>query len=175
MTAAPTPASAACEARWQPLAAVAAWLVPGLGHALLGQRRRGLIIGLVVLGLWLAGLLVGGISIIDHRHSGDGERERLSFWFVGQAMLGPSVVVDMAHQYLKAQSFRRFGHAPDPGDEPRPVYTPALGRVAEIGILYTAMAGLLNLLAILDVAWRPALAREGHSKDDVHSIGAPTA
>lgn len=159
---------------WQPHLAVAAWLLPGLGHAMLGQRQRGLIIGLTIMGLWLAGLLIGGITVIDYQHSGDGQAPRLSFWFVGQAMLSPSVVVDLAHQRLRAVSMSRFGHEPTPTDAPRPLYTPALSRVAEIGTLYTALAGLLNLLAILDVAWRPTTAAAVQTPT-AETTGAPTA
>jgi hypothetical protein len=142
-------------ADWRPGPAFAAWLLPGLGHVLIGQPRRGLIIAAGVLGLWLAGLLIGGISVIDHKPMGDGMRQRFSLWFVGQAMLSPSVAVNIAHQHLKEVSVVRLGGTPQPEHQPRPIFTPALGRVAEIGTLYTALAGLLNLLAILDAGWGP--------------------
>lgn len=157
-----TSSRAAAAADWRPVPAVAAWLLPGLGHVLIGQTRRGLIIGSAILGLWLAGLLIGGISVIDHKPVGDGMRQRFSLWFLGQAMLSPSLAVNLAHQQLKQVSVARFDHTPQPDDQPRPVFTPALGRVAEIGTLYTALAGLLNLLAIMDVAWgRP---RHAHTR-----------
>lgn len=147
------PAPTAAGDDWRPAQAAAAWLLPGLGHVLIGQRTRGLIIGCTILGLWLAGLLIGGISVIDHKPTGDGGRQRFSLWFLGQAMLSPSLAVNVAHQQLKHVSMQRFDHPPQPEDQPRPIFTPALGRVAEIGTLYTALAGLLNLLAIMDVAW----------------------
>jgi len=40
------------------------------------------------------------------------------------------------------------------GDGDRPAYEPSFGHIKEQGVLYTALAGLLNLLAILDVAYR---------------------
>lgn len=158
------------SASWRPHALVAAWLVPGLGHVLVGQRRRGVVIGLTVLGLWLSGLLIGGISIIDHEQTGDGLAPRLSFWFVGQAMLSPSVAVDMVHQRLKATSLQRFGRPPHPEQQPRPLFTPAMGRAHEVGTLYTALAGLLNLLAMLDVARRP-----NWEDESAEAAYAPTA
>lgn len=137
--------------RWNFLAAIAAWAVPGLGHYLLGQPKRGVILLISIGLLWTAGLLVGGISVID--------RQDHPAWYLGQMLLAPSVAVNYVHQYL-----------PEPMPGPSPAYTPSIARVQEQGILYTALAGLLNLLAILDVLYRdpadprhrePALAFRG--------------
>lgn len=121
--------------RWNPVAAVAAWAVPGLGHVILGQRRRGAILGASIGLLWIIGLLIGGIGVID--------REDHPAWFLGQMLVGPSLAVDVYHQQLPP---------PLPGNNPP--YTPSLARVNEQGVLYTALAGLLNLLAVLDVLYR---------------------
>ena len=48
-------------------AAVLGWILPGLGHASLGDRRRGLLVGGGVLGLFLGGLLIGGLDVVDRR------------------------------------------------------------------------------------------------------------
>src|SRR5690606_2166780 len=57
-------------------------------------------------------------------------------------------------------------HPPLPPDHPehdpdyRPAYTPSFVKVNEVGTLYTTLAGMLNLLAILDVfALAPVAAR----------------
>jgi hypothetical protein len=119
-----------------------------MGHALIGERKRGMIIGITIGALWLAGLVIGGVSVIDRAENGA--------WFVGQVLAGPSIVVDYVVQvHLKPQA--RVAGASD-----RPPYEPSFGHVKEQGILYTALAGLLNLLAILDVAYRePHHAAEG--------------
>lgn len=138
-TAAKTPESQP----WHPVAAVAAWLVPGLGHVLIGQAARGAIIGATIAMLWLAGVLIGGISVLD--------RTAHPAWFLGQMLTAPSIVGNyVLQQHLKPRYI-------DPDDLPpgRTVnYQPSFGRVREQGILYTALAGLLNLLAILDVIYR---------------------
>lgn len=128
------------ESHWHIVPAVATWLVPGLGHYLLGQKARCLILAVSILGLWLAGLVIGGISVID--------REQHMAWFIGQVFVSPSIVVDGYHQYLRN---RQIG-GPMPDDDP--MYEPSYGRMHEQGTLYTALAGMLNILAIMDVIYR---------------------
>jgi len=139
---------APAQPRWHLAAAVAGWLIPGLGHLLLGQRRRGLIILGGILGLWTAGLLIGGISVIERRS----EAGEFRPWFLGQMIVAPSLAVDYLHHHLRTEHQRRFGTLPEPDQEALP-YIPAFGRAHELGTLYTALAGLLNLLAILHVAY----------------------
>ena len=139
----PTPST-----RWQPLAAVAAWVFPGLGHLLTGQITRGIVLMVAIGSLWTAGLLIGGISVIEHRSESGAFRP----WFLGQMLVAPTLPVDYLHLKLREAHVREFGHIPEP-DDPRIPYTPAFGRVHEQGTLYTALAGLLNLLAILHITY----------------------
>lgn len=136
--------------QWNPGPAFFGWLVPGLGHWVVGQRRRATIIGLSIALLWVLGLLVGGIGVIDHRQH--------RFWFLGQSLIAPSIGVNYATQKIKTTQ-----SIPTPaGDEP--VYQPSFSRIHEQGVLFTALAGLLNLLAVIDVACRPqALARHART------------
>ena len=128
-------------AQWNPGPAFFGWLVPGLGHWVIGQRRRAVIIGLSIALLWVLGLLLGGIGVIDrHQHR---------FWFMGQVLVAPSIAVNWATQEAKsAQSQRGRG-------DTEPIYQPSFSRIHEQGVLFTALAGLLNLLAVIDVACRP--------------------
>lgn len=125
--------------RWNIAPAIGAWLLPGLGHMLLGERQRGMILMATIGVLWLTGFLIGGISVFDRRDH--------PAWFIGQSLLAPSVA---AHVRFNAISGGRSMPLPDRN----PSYEPAFGRVGEQAILYTALAGLLNLLAILDVVYR---------------------
>ena len=124
---------------WNLTAAVAGWLLPGLGHFLLGERKRAWILGCTIIIIWLGGLLISGISVID--------RVNHSAWFFGQMLMAPSVAVNFVHEYID----ENFAEAdqPEVGG-----YEPSFGHVYEQGMLYTLLAGLLNLLAILDVAYR---------------------
>lgn len=135
--------------RWHPVAALAAWLVPGAGHFLVGERRRGAILFVLLFTLWNTGLLIGGISVIDRRDN--------TAWFVPQSLIAPSLAVDMVHQKLRQQSPM---HTPNG----QPTYEPSFGRVNEQGILYTGLAGLLNLLAIIDVLYHDPTRRAGERR-----------
>ena len=126
---------------WNMTAAVAAWLLPGMGHYLIGERRRGSILAATVGTIWLAGLLIGGISVVDWRDH--------PAWFLGQMLMAPSVAANFAHQYLRDQNPN-----PVPNQRIAPRYEPSFGQVYEQGMLYTLLAGLMNLLAIMDVSYR---------------------
>ena len=52
--------AAAKAARWAPLIVVAAWIFPGLGHAILGRWGRALAFFVAVGGLAIAGYLMRG-------------------------------------------------------------------------------------------------------------------
>ncbi|MEM1212631.1 MAG: DUF6677 family protein [Planctomycetota bacterium] len=136
----PTAPAPAPQTGWSPAAALAAWALPGLGHFLLGYRAHALILATALTTLYTSGLLIGGIGVVnrqDHR------------WpFVGQAFLAPTFLVDLYRNRLDQ-------HAPavqDP-DQPPP-YTQPLGKPQTVGTLYTALAGMLNALVILDLLHR---------------------
>ena len=122
---------------------ISAWLLPGLGHILAGHSKRGLVLSFTILGLFFSGLLIGGIDAVDRRND--------TLWFaLGQVHIGPlAFVVSEYHIHLD-------DHTPNPNTtqpEPPP-YTPSLARVNEMGTLYCAVAGGLNILAILDLLGR---------------------
>ncbi len=168
--------------QWNPHAAVAGWLVPGLGHLILGQKRRGIVLCVAILALWLCGILIGGISVIDRHDRGEppdnnpGARSQ-SWWFYGQAMVAPSLLVDFLRSGMANSHAIKSGHPEDPNprglllplrandSDSAPPYEPSFGRVAEQGTLYTALAGMLNLLAIIGVLYCDPRARRREFPD----------
>lgn len=141
---APHPAPA-----WNIPAAIAAWVFPGLGHALSGDLKRGIILAIAIMTLWTGGLLIGGISVIESRSP----LGQFHPWFLGQALIAPSLIIEYNHDRYRAVT---GGKPPQPETETGEpaLYEPAYGRPHEMGTLFTALAGLLNLLAILDVLYR---------------------
>lgn len=110
------------------------WILPGLGHVSIGQKRRGFLIMGGILFLVLCGVLIGGIDAVDHNKDG--------LWFIAQVWCGPIVVgVDLLNQALIA---------PLPATEKTTLV--GLSHANEIGTLFIAMAGLMNFVVLLDVA-----------------------
>jgi hypothetical protein len=145
-----------------PLAGVLGALLPGAGHLYQGQFRRALLVGGGVLGLFFSGLLIGGIDAIDSRN------DRL--WFLGQMLVGPVAFgVDAVHQNVFKAIDPETGQrrSPVPGEVKdaqtgrwvpspagaQPPISKGMGKMNEIGTLYITVAGMLNLIVILDAAF----------------------
>jgi len=146
------------NAPW-PIVAIAGWLLPGSGYWLLGQRSRALATGITVIAIYLAGLLVGGVRVIEvpgydefgqHvnvRVAGGGptwilqvaplQEIKAKPWSIAQILAGPLGIVS-GYASVASADVAKVSHTP----------------VNEAGTLYTAVAGMLNLLAIIDAAHR---------------------
>ena len=124
-----------------PLVALAGWLVPGSGYWLIGQKTRAVVIGASVILLFLLGILIAGVAVVEAPSLGGGGsllgRILQKPWFLGQVMAGPIGVISA---WI--------------GDGVAGEYPAAKARLGEIGTLYTAVAGMLNLLAIIDASHR---------------------
>lgn len=153
----PAPATPAHD-RFEPVALVLAWLLPGAGHFYLGERSRAACIGAGILGLFFGGLLIGGIDVVDSKED--------TIWYAGQALVGPVALgVDYVHQnHFKVVDQGRLRTA-DPGEGrsvtgaaipasagQSPPNSKSLGRMNELGTLFATIAGMLNLIAIIDAA-----------------------
>jgi Family of unknown function (DUF6677) len=151
----PVSISTRSQAQFTPGAAILAWVWPGLGHISLGQRRRGFLVMFGVLFLFMGGVLIGGVDSVDRRD------DRL--WFLAQALCGPvALVVDYANQTLVKPLPPDWVDRYQQGD-PQVIARldrRSLGNVNEMGTLYSALAGLMNLVVILD-ALQPAHSRSG--------------
>ena len=133
-------ADANVDPQWHVGQAIAAWILPGLGHFLLGERRRALILMISIGLLWSSGLLIGGAGVCD--------RQVRPYWYAGQVLVAPTLVVDYFQQRSRGQS----GSSSARRATPR--HGTSYGHMNEQGVLYTALAGLLNLLAVIDVIYR---------------------
>lgn len=116
------------------IAAVLAWILPGLGHWWIGQRARGVILCIVTSITFWAGVAVGGVrTTVAPTENGA--------WIAAQLCIGPQALVALAwgNQYRQRPDEKAF-RAPWPA--------------SNISVVYAGIAGLLNLLIILDVVAR---------------------
>ena len=162
------------------LVAVVGWILPGAGYWLVGQRARAAVVGVTILLMFLFGILLAGIRVIDvpgyDRAGGQvridpqgrkvdslnpGSRYADSDWaitsrgFFGeiankpwyacQIINGPVCLIASTASIRAARAGVPMIH----------------GRLYEIGTLYTAVAGMLNLLVIIDSAYRAAHPENG--------------
>jgi len=138
--------SGSVRERFEPVAMVLAIILPGAGHVFLREGRRGLLVAFGVLGLYVGGVLIGGISVVDSREQ--------RIWYFGQLLAGPITLgVDSLHQGMKVETPPGSGVFAPPPPGGGASYEPSLGKMREIGTLYCAVAGMMNLIAILDVTF----------------------
>jgi hypothetical protein len=120
------------------LVALIGWLIPGFGYWLLGRRIRAVIVALCVVFVFAMGVLIGGVRVVDApTELGFGSLLQKP-WFIGQVLTGPVSIVAAVWA----------GHV----DESHTSHS----RSWELGTLYTAIAGMLNLLALIDATHRAA-------------------
>lgn len=141
------------------LAAFLAWLVPGAGHFYQGRTGKGILYAVCILGLYLMGMIMGEGKIVYWRWVNPlNNPEKFCLYYLGQFFVGlpslPALIQSILH-------YR--GHEPILGGfmaEPSQIALNAmqnrLGKLVEIGSIYTCVAGLLNILAIYDALEGPA-------------------
>ena len=114
-----------------------AWVVPGGGYWILGDRRRAAVVGLTIAATFVLGLYVGSIGVVDPVNA--------RYWYAAQIMTSP--VVFWVGRYASAGAYTVYG------------------RPYEIGQIYTSIAGLLNLLCIINALYI-AHVRGAHAQED---------
>lgn len=119
-----------------------AWLVPGAGHFAINERRRAGVIGVTVVLTFLMGLHVGSIGVIDPIGAKP--------WYAAQMMNSPAVYLVGKHVTAVRQQARLQAETRQRSTViPYSVY----GRPNEIGQIYTSIAGLLNLLCVVNAIY----------------------
>jgi hypothetical protein len=152
-----------------PIVAALGWLVPGLGYWLIGQRTRAMLAGVAIVILFGLGLLISGVRCVDVpgygpsgsliyvQQVGGGTKPLITNapfkavldkpWYIPQILAGPLTI---------GSSFWSLGVASARDASGDQAYPKATARMYDIGTLYTAIAGMLNLLVIIDAAHRAA-------------------
>lgn len=163
---------------FRPQFGILAFVFPGLGHAAQGQTRRGVLICIGVLGLFFGGLLIGGIDVVDRDEDrlwfmAQGMVGPLAFAvdYVHQnhfKVLGegdsargvPAGPRTALPGETRDPSLPFFGIAPpkeagvdSSGAQERPPNMKSLAKVNELGTLFCAVAGMMNLIVAIDAAF----------------------
>jgi len=107
------------------IVALMGWLIPGAGYFLLKEQKRAIIIFVTIILTFCLGIYVGSIGVVDPIGSKP--------WYYAQVLNTPAVMI--------------LGHITAGGSYP--VY----GRPNEVGQIYTSIAGLLNLLCIINAVY----------------------
>jgi hypothetical protein len=180
------------------VALVLAWLVPGLGHMLIGQKGRGLLFMLGIHALFAAGLLMGGIRVINPPDQ--------PIWTYTELLTGWPMLV--ARSVEKASRVELGDHSPQyptgsneyrgllqikfnqeappretlaqkqaraieyTKEHPNFAYDP---RIQDIGSVYCGIAGMLNLLVMADVFLRIIGAKRPQSETKTPAAPAPSS
>ena len=125
------------------LAAVLAWLIPGAGHLYAGHLIKGLGAVVLVLGLYVSGLVASRGDAVSLRAEVGHE-----YAFLAQVGAGLPTALGLAYSHGRLPKLQ----PPDlshPSLLEDPAYAARLGDV-DTGLLFTMIAGLLNLLLIHD-------------------------
>jgi hypothetical protein len=110
-----------------PLVVFSAWLVPGGGHFVLGRRTQAAVLFLTITATFFGGMCLADFSNVSP--------DRHGYYFIAHAMNGAETLVATlaTRDAVEDHVPRHFGMA-----------------TGEIGTLYTAVAALLNVIAMMD-------------------------
>jgi hypothetical protein len=130
------------------LAVVSAWLVPGLGHLLLGRVGRGLVFAAIVLGSFALGMAhEGRVALCDDR-----QPFLSALQVVANAGVGPADLFARIHVYgAPAYALQREHSDPTYDDRVRILRARTRSKLSIYGTAYLWTAGLMNLLLLFDV------------------------
>jgi hypothetical protein len=164
------------------LAALLAWILPGLGHLYQGRTTKGFVFLVCILSAWILGFALGGGHVV-YASWVPGDRRWHYFLQagVGAAALPALVQGNRMRQATGPRGYTARSYVPLWGGFMAPPHRRVLeseadevsawyarrGAGYEMGTWYTVIAGLLNILVIYDAYGGPlAVPISGRRKDD---------
>ena len=144
------------ELRNPVVAAILAWLWPGAGHMYQARYGKGLLFMICILSLWFFGLaLADGHSVYASNRT---IPRRLVFGCQLGVGLPAAPAVVQAALVSRGQPVKWNGFMAPPienGYDELSEWSFKYGALLDMGVLYTMIAGLLNVLAIFDAYGGP--------------------
>ena len=120
-----------------PISALLGWIVPGLGHIYLGHRGRGLVFLVTITATFWTGVAIGGVKATV-----DPQTRKL--WFFAQlCTAGNTATAYAMHRAIVARETQTGVMVPK-----------SFWASVDVGVHYTGVAGLLNLLVVFDAIGR---------------------
>lgn len=152
------------DLRSPPLAALLAWLWPGAGH--LYQRRygKGVLFMVCILSTWFFGLALG------EGHTVYASSRTIANRLVYGCQLGvglpatPALLQSMQGAQNEQPRWGGFMAPPNEAIDELSLWHYTYGSAYDMGVLYTMIAGLLNILAIFDAYAGPVWASTDDEK-----------
>ncbi|MCL2117430.1 MAG: hypothetical protein FWH27_03275 [Planctomycetaceae bacterium] len=160
------------------LAAVLAWLVPGLGHWYQGRREKAVLFFICIMSIFLFGCYLGsdreyGPARVVYAKWTKGEKR---LFFIPQAFLGIAAIPATLQENLVKQGLPpRWDGLMAPPNSPattKPKGNPTinnlyehLGRYFELGTIFTVIAGFMNILVVFDAVSGPVIETENTEQD----------
>lgn len=160
------------------LAAVLAWLVPGLGHWYQGRKEKAILFFVCIMSVFLFGCYLGsdrdyGPARTVYAKWNKGEKR---LFFIPQAFLGIAAIPATLQENRVKQGippmWRGLMAPPNSLDAERPKGNPTINelyhkmgnRNFELGTIFTVIAGFMNILVIFDAISGPIIERESDKK-----------
>ena len=147
------------ELRNPRIAALLAWIFPGLGHFYQGRIGKGVLYSVCILSIYFIGFAIGEGKIVYWRWVNPlSNPEKFSLYYIGQFFVGLPALPALIQGTLKHYGLDPLlgGFMAEPAQNVLNGLHPRFGKLVEIGSMYTAVAGLLNILAIFDAYEGPA-------------------
>ena len=160
------------------LAAILAWLVPGLGHLYQGRTGKAILFFACIMSVFLFGCYLGsdtkyGPARVVYAKWNPGEKR---LFFIPQAFIGLAAIPAVLQENLVNQGLPpRWGGLMASPNSPladKPKDNPTLnnlyhqlGRYFELGTIYTVIAGFMNILVIFDAICGPVIETERKSDE----------
>jgi hypothetical protein len=192
------PAEEVIDLKDPALAALLAWLVPGLGHWYQGRKAKAVLYFVAIVGIFEFGVFLGGGSYVDAEgreqklgygraayfslRDGDVQLLRLSQIGIGLPALPALVQANRMrnHQKVWWGGFMAPPRLPSAGgggvdpnlDQPTPQdLHRRLNRYFELATFFAMVGGLLNVLAIYDAAAGPVPIQPPAKKEEKEEKG----
>lgn len=171
------------DLRNRPLAAILAWLVPGLGHAYQGRYTKAATFAVCILSAWIVGFALGGQHVVYSSWQPGDKRWHYALQIGAGGVALPAIMQGRRmNDYTDPVSGRTRGdyrplwkgfmappHRPvseAQADEVAAWYA-VKGAGYEMGTWYTVIAGMLNILVIYDAYGGPlSTSISGRKRDE---------